>query len=78
MKRYFFNLSDGTRERDDTGQPFVDDMAAQREAIRFAGEILKHEPDRLEHGCLKVDVNDEAGAVLFVVDVQLREGVAAG
>ena len=50
MRRYFFDLSDGGWEPDRIGTELRDDDAAQHEAIRFAGEVLKHEPGRLQRG----------------------------
>ena len=44
MMRYF-TLSDGTQERDVTGAEVPGRQAAQREAIRYVGEIPKHEPE---------------------------------
>lgn len=75
MKRYFFDLSDGSQERDLSGTEFPDDQTAQREAIRYAGEVLKHEPDRLSHGHMRVDVSDDVRSILFAIDVSL---IAAG
>jgi len=71
MARYYFNLSDGTREADETGTEMANDQDAQREAVRFAGEVMRHEPARLEHGQMQVDVTDHEGALLFRIDVRL-------
>lgn len=71
MPHYFFDLSNSERETDETGIELPDDNAAQCEAIRFAGEILRHQPGRLEQGSMKVDVSDRAQRVLFSVDVKL-------
>lgn len=70
MTRYYFDLSDGTRERDDTGIEFPDVRAAQREGIQYAGKVLKHDPGRLEQGHMRVDIRDEQGA-LCAIDVRL-------
>ena len=72
MKRYSFNLSDGGWEPDTVGTELPDDFAAQREAIRFAGEVLKGEPHRLDKGQMRVDVHDEAWAVRFSIVVTLK------
>ena len=72
MRRYFFDLSDGGWEPDRIGTELRDDAAAQQEAIRFAGEMLKHEPGRLQHGEVRVNVHDEDPSVRFAVVVQLR------
>jgi hypothetical protein len=71
MKRYFFNLSDGGWEPDDIGSELPDDRAAQQEAIRFAGEILKGEPEWLERGQMRVDVQDADGKFGFAIEICL-------
>lgn len=74
MKRYFFDLSDGTQERDKDGTEYPDEQQAQREAVRYAGEVLKHEPNRLEHGHMRIDVTDEARSTLFSITVSFEAG----
>lgn len=76
MKRFFFDLSDGGWEPDETGTELQDDASAQRQAIRFAGEILTHEPHRLQRGEMRVNVHDLERAVLFSIVVRLETGSA--
>lgn len=45
--------------------------AAQREAIRFVGEVLKGEPHRLMERQLRVNVHDEERSISFSVVVSL-------
>jgi hypothetical protein len=74
MTRYFFDLSDGSQEPDTTGTELAGEAAARREAVRFVGEILKFEPERLGDGPLRVVVRAGDCAVLFAVEVTLLAG----
>jgi hypothetical protein len=67
MTRYFFDLTDGTHERDNTGVELAGVEDATEEAIRFLGEVLKHEPERLAADSLRVDVSDDARTRLFTI-----------
>ncbi len=71
MKRYFFDVTDGFHDQDEKGVELADDRAAQIEAIRFAGEVLRHEPDRLEDGRLSIQVFDAEHEPLFSITVTL-------
>lgn len=74
MKRYFFDLNDGGSEPDAIGTELPDDDAAQWEAIRFAGEVLRGEPGRLAHGSMRVDVHDRDRSIRFAVKITLVRG----
>ncbi|WP_102957676.1 DUF6894 family protein [Mangrovicella endophytica] len=71
MTRYFFNLTDGTRDTDDVGTDLDDDQSARLMAIQFAGELMQNEPRLLDHGRLSVDVSDQSGATVFIVEISL-------
>lgn len=73
MERYFFDLRDGTVERDETGTELAGLPEARREAIRFLGEVLKDEPERLAEGTLHVDVSDDRQRHLFGLRVLLDD-----
>lgn len=73
MPRYFFDLTDGSRDPDTTGTELPDREAAEREAIRFLGEVLKHEPGRLADGTLKVELQDEDRRPRCVITVSVVE-----
>ena len=77
MKRYFFNLSDGTFEPDQEGTELPDDQHAQQQAIRFAGDVLRHEPHRLGDGHLRIDVSVANESVLFAIDISLERNAEA-
>lgn len=76
MLRYFFDLSDGGWEPDEIGTELPDVDAAHREAIRFAGEVLKSEPRRLSKGEMRVDVHDGAHSFAFAIVVRLEQRAA--
>lgn len=68
MPRYHFNSADGSREPDREGTELPDEASARTEAIKFAGEVLKHAPEQLwESGQWRVEVTDDNGALLFTV-----------
>lgn len=73
MERYFFDLRNGTVERDVTGTELPGLADARREAIRFLGEVLKDEPERLAEGTLHVDVSDDRQRHLFGLRVLLDD-----
>lgn len=71
MPRYYFNSADGEREIDDLGQEFPDDAAAQRAAVKYAGEILKGDPGSLfKSGRLRIDLYSEDGNRRFAVAIE--------
>lgn len=78
MPRFFFDLSDGWCEPDTDGVELADPHAAQREAIRFAGEVLKHEPGRLERDALRILVRTGARETLCAVRIQLIREAGMG
>ncbi len=45
MPRYFFNIQDGRNINDDTGMELPDIYAAQHEAIKLSGELLREMGD---------------------------------
>lgn len=68
MPRYHFALFDGTREPDHEGIELADDQAAQACAMKYAGEIMKSDPNRvLKNGQCRVEVTNHSGALLFTV-----------
>lgn len=69
--RYFFKVTNGVREVDLAGTELLDENAARREAVRFAGELLKDEPMLLDHGRLLVSVRNEDGSIEFAITIRL-------
>ena len=68
MPHFYFHTADGGRDLDRQGMDLADQGAARKEAIRFAGAVINHEPDVLWDGRdFRVEVTDEAGNLLFTV-----------
>ncbi|EQB14791.1 DUF6894 family protein [Novosphingobium lindaniclasticum] len=70
--RYFFKVTNGVREVDLAGTELLDENAARREAVRFAGELLKDEPMLLDHSRLLVSVRNEDGSIEFAITIRLE------
>ena len=71
MARYFFALHDHTFETDEEGVDLPDLHAARLEAIRFAGEVLRDQPDLLDgSNALSVKVTDEDGGETFRLEMR--------
>lgn len=74
MPRYFFNVKDGRNLTNHTGSEFPDIYAAQNEAIRFSGELLREMGARFWNETEWVlEVSDEDGRVLFVLRFSAEE-----
>lgn len=80
MPRYFFHVRDGRNLDDQTGTEFPDIYAAQSEAIRYSGELLKDMGARFWNATeWRLEVTDENGTVLFVLRFSAEErGLAPG
>ena len=77
MPRYFFNVYDCRSEIDNVGVELASLGAARRETVRFAGEVLSGDSTRIYPGeDWRLEVADEAGLVLFRLDVTLSESSA--
>ena len=69
MPRFHFHIFDGQDRRDEDGTELPDFQAAQVEAIRFAGEILKDEAHRIALGKeWRMHVTDESNMILLRLD----------
>jgi hypothetical protein len=47
MPRYFFDTANGDNNTDESGIDLLDEIAAIREAVQFAGAMLQHQPEIL-------------------------------
>ena len=66
MPRFHFHVHDGYSALDTEGTELPDWQAARLEAIRLAGDILKHDADRIALGeDWRIEVTDHAGLILF-------------
>jgi hypothetical protein len=73
MPMYFFNTVDGRRYPDEDGSDLPDFAAVRAKATRVIGELLKEQPEDLWHtGTLRVEVTDDAGANVLVLEVTLN------
>lgn len=78
MPRYYFNTVDGQSYPDEEGTELPDLRAARTEAARVVGELLKEQPDDLwRTGRLRLDVTDESGRSVLVLEVCLVPKIAA-
>ena len=70
MARYFFNEFDGAYKRDDRGLELPTIEKARLEAVRYAGEAMRDQPELAWRGDeFRVEVTDEKQLVLFTVIV---------
>jgi hypothetical protein len=68
VPRSRFHSADGERDYDREGCELPDDEAAQIEAVRYAGEVLRWNAAALwARGQWRVEVTDDAGTLLFTV-----------
>ena len=68
MQRYFFDITDGTREEDLIGSVFLSLEEARTQAIMFAGELLRDHSHMIWDGHdLKVEVANGERVPLFTI-----------
>ena len=68
MARYFFNVVEDGHKVDSRGSDFDDPHIARMEAVRFAADLLKAEPERAWKGAeLRIEATDAWGTVLFTL-----------
>ena len=66
MPRYFFHVCDGFSTKDTDGTELPDIYAAQEEAIRLSGELLREMGGEFWNGTeWSLTVANETGSVLF-------------
>jgi hypothetical protein len=71
MPRYFFHTANGSVELDPDGTDLPDDGAARVHAIKFAGDVMHHEPDVLWDGSeFRVRVTDQKQQLLFTIEMK--------
>jgi hypothetical protein len=68
MARYFFNVVEDDHKIDTIGADYSSPEIARMEAVRFAGELLRTEPERVWKGAeLRIEATDAWGTVLFTL-----------
>jgi hypothetical protein len=79
MARYFFNEFDGQYKTDDRGLDLPTLEKARLEAVRYAGEAMRDQPELAWKGEeFRVEVTDEKQLVLFTVIVIGVDAPAGG
>lgn len=73
MKRYYFDVSGSGWLPDTEGIELESDAVAQREAIRFAGEVMRYEPHHLQDGSLRIDLHDQGDSLRIAIDITLSD-----
>ena len=74
VPRYHFNVYDGVSSLDSDGTELPDWRAARIAAIRFAGEILRDDADRIDLGQdWWIEVTDHTGLVLLRMALHVAE-----
>ncbi|MFB0492337.1 hypothetical protein ABIE45_004923 [Methylobacterium sp. OAE515] len=77
MPRFHFHVHDGYSALDIEGTELADWQAARLEAIRLAGDILKHDAHRIALGeDWRIEVTDGAGLILFQMTFLVIESPA--
>jgi hypothetical protein len=70
MPRYFFHTEDGQCFPDEIGTELANLAAAQREAVKILGQLIKDDPDLfLQTEAFRVIIQDETGLTLYLIDV---------
>ena len=79
MPRYFFHVMDGYSARDTEGTELPDIYAAQDQAIRTSGEILRDMGAEFWNGTeWMLEVTDESDQILFVLRFSADERLDPG
>jgi hypothetical protein len=79
MPRYFFHVTDGYLARDSDGTELPDIYAAQDQAIRMSGEILRDMGAEFWNGTdWKLEVTDEQDQIMFVLRFSAEERLDPG
>ena len=68
VPRYFFNVIEENHKVDVIGADYPDAETARMEAVRFAADLLKAEPERLWKGAeLRIEAKDVWDTLLFTL-----------
>jgi hypothetical protein len=68
VPRYFFHVKDGKDIRDHEGTELAGVAEARDQAIKAAGEMIKHHGDTVWNGSeWRMNVTDEAGSPVFTL-----------
>lgn len=67
MPRYFFDVNDGTEQRDEVGRVLEGVETLRARALQLAAALAKVEADDANEAVFVMTVRDEAGALPFRV-----------
>jgi hypothetical protein len=68
MPRYFFNVGENNHRVDYVGVDYLDPETARMEAIRFAADLLKAQPERVWNGAeLRIEASDMWDTVMLTL-----------
>ncbi|WP_267359093.1 MULTISPECIES: hypothetical protein [unclassified Methylobacterium] len=74
MPLYFFHVRDGRSSPDDTGTELANWHEARREAVQFAGEVIRDNAQQIALGQdWHIEVTDEHQVPLFRLDFVTTE-----
>jgi hypothetical protein len=78
MPRYFFHTDGGAAHTDREGLELPGIRQARIEAARAFGQMVELAPEALwKAGALSMTVTDDAGLVLFILDLSAMDSPAA-
>lgn len=78
VPRFYFHTENGKAHRDKDGVELPAAAAAEAEALRLLGELLKDGQQDFQHdGGLRLTVEDARGLTLLTIDVSLTRGAAS-
>ena len=68
MACYFFNIVEDGHKVDTIGADYPDPHIARMQAVRFAADVLKSEPERVWKGTeIRIEATDTWGTILFTL-----------
>lgn len=75
MPRFYFHIHDGRDLLDTDGIDLADEAAAQIEAVRLMGEVLRDDAARvIQSAAWSLDVADGAGRLVYRIDLRTSDG----
>lgn len=69
MRRYYFDIDDGTFIRDEVGRAMEGDDILKAEALQVAAELMKAEAKEAKETAIQLSVRDETGEQKLVIRV---------
>lgn len=76
MPRYYFNVVNDRSYTDIDGLELTDLEGARQEAVGFAGDLMRMEPERDDWSACAIHVVDEGGALVLAITFRSEPGSA--